>query len=111
MKELSLSGRFYRMRDEWIRYVIRLPRDEFSATEKLVAVFIAETINPVTRSWTISQAAIAKDLEITERAVKGAVAKLRERGLIEVERVSINGHSKLFNRYELVPPEQAIPNA
>lgn len=108
-KELSPSGRFYRMRDQWIRYVIRLPRDEMSATDKMVAVLIAQTINPTTRKWVISQAAVARELEVTERAVKGAVRKLRERGLIEIERVAINGQSKLFNCYELVSPEHAIP--
>lgn len=108
-KALSLSGMFYRRRDDWIRYVIKRPKDELSHVERLVAVYIAEAINPKTRVWVVSQERIALDLEIGVRIVKSAVAKLRARGLIRTERVRVAGHSKLFNAYSLVAIEEAVP--
>ena len=112
-KSLTLSGLFYRMRDDWIRYVIRLPRIEpksdLSHVERLVAVYIAEAINPKSRSWVVSQEKIADDLGVQVRVVKSAVAKLRQKGLIETTRVRVHGHAKLFNAYVLVPVELAEP--
>lgn len=108
-KPLSLSGMFYRMRDDWIRYVIRRPKEDYSVTERLVAVYIAEAINPDSRMWIVSQEKIAADLDVKVRVVKGAVAKLRNDGLLMTARVKLQGHSKLFNAYELVPVEMAEP--
>lgn len=108
-KELSLPGMFYRMREDWIRYVIRLPKAEMSATEKVIAVYIAQTMNPRDRTWIVSQDRIAKDLDVQIRVVKSAVAYLKGEGLIRVRRVKVPGHSKLFNAYEIVAVELAEP--
>jgi biotin operon repressor len=108
-KELSLSGMFYRMRDNWIRHVIGRPKKDYSPVSKLVAIRIATAINPETRSWVISQARIAADLEVGERIVKQAVAQLKKDGLIKVKRVKVPGKAKLFNAYEIVPVELAEP--
>lgn len=108
-KELTLSGRFYRMRDDWIRYVIRRPKEDYSVTERLIAVYIAEAINPDSRMWIVSQEKIAAELDVKVRVVKSAVAKLRKDGLLQTTRVQVQGHSKLFNAYEIVPVELAEP--
>ncbi|PDT47301.1 hypothetical protein CO661_14055 [Sinorhizobium fredii] len=108
-KQLSYAGMFYRMRDNWIRHVIRQPKGGYSVTERLVAVYIAEAINPQSRMWIVSQEKIAADLDVRIRVVKGAVAKLRQDGLLMTTRVKVQGHSKLFNAYELVPVELAEP--
>lgn len=111
--ELSLPGMFYRRREDWVRYVLRLKRidksEDLSDGEKLVAIYIAQTLNPKSRSWVTSQAKIAKDLEFGERVVKSAVAKLKKKGLLKVERVKIAGKTKLFNAYSIVPPDAALP--
>jgi len=113
-KTLSLSGMFYRRRDEWIRHIIRLkkegePRTDLSPVEKIVAVYIAETINPKSQTWIISQARIAADLGVNEKCVKNAVMKLRRLGLLETRRVKVEGKVKLFNAYSIVSPEHAEP--
>lgn len=108
-KELSLSGIFYRRRDEWIKYILKRPKAEFSHVEKLVAIYIAETINPELRSWVTSQERIASDMEIGIRVVKSAVSKLKAEGLLEAKRVRVKGNSKLFNSYSIVAVEDAVP--
>ena len=112
-KSLSLAGMFYRRRDEWIRHVIRMrrvdPKRDLSSVEKLVAVYIAETLNPKSQSWIISQARIAADLEVDEKSVKNAVMKLRRMGLLETRRVKVEGNAKRFNAYSIVSPEHAEP--
>lgn len=97
------------MRDDWIRHVIRRPKETYSVTERLVAVYIAEAINPKTRAWVVSQERIALDLGVKVRVVKNAVAKLRADGLLETTRVPVLGKSKKFNCYELVSVADAIP--
>lgn len=106
-KELSLSGIFYRRRENWIRHVLRLPKDKLSHVEKLVAIYIAETTNPKERSWVTSQGRIATDLGVGIRVVKNSVVKLRKLGLIVTCRVRISANSKLFNSYSIVPVEDA----
>ena len=110
-KSLSLAGMFYRRRDEWIRHVIRMrrvdPKRDLSSVEKLVAVYIAETLNPKSQSWIISQARIAADLEVDEKSVKNAVMKLRRMGLLETRMVKVEGNAKRFNAYSIVSPEHA----
>lgn len=109
-KELSLSGVFYRRRDEWIKHVLRLPKAELSHVEKLIGVYIAETINPEKRAWITSQERIAADLELGIRVVKSAVVKLKKMGLLATKRARVNGNSKLFNSYSIVAVEDARPD-
>jgi len=111
VKELSLSGIFYRRRDQWIKHVLTAPKDRLSHVEKLVAVYIAGTINPESRAWVTSQERIASDMDIGVRIVKSAVAKLRDEGLLETKRVRVNGNPKRFNAYSIVAVEDAIPVA
>ncbi len=85
------------------------PKAEYSYVEKLVAIRIAESVNPKDRSWVLSQAKIANDFECGIRIVKSAVAKLKADGLIRATRVRVPGHHKLFNSYELVPVELSGP--
>jgi len=108
-KQLSPSGTFYRQRDEWIKSILRRPKAELSHVEKLVAIYIVETINPVDRAWVTSQERIADDMEIGIRIVKSAVSKLKAMGLIRAKRVSIKGNGKLFNCYSMVPVDEASP--
>jgi DNA-binding MarR family transcriptional regulator len=108
-KTLSLSGMFYRRRDDWIKFVLEIPKAELSFTEKAIAIFIAEKMNPRDQSWVISQERIAKALGLKIRIVKSAVAKLKERGLIRTRRTRLNGKPKLFNAYEIVAVEDAEP--
>lgn len=108
-KELSQPGLFYRRRDEWIRYVLRLPKSDLSHVEKLVGIYIAETPNPKAQSWITSQERIADDLGVGIRIVKSAVAKLKRMGLIRARRSRLNGNPKLFNSYEIVAVEVAEP--
>lgn len=107
-KELSPSGLFYRMRDDWIKYILKRPKAELSHVEKLVGIYIAETINPDDREWVTSQERIAEDLEIGVRMVKSAVVKLRSEGLLKTKRKRVKGNSKLFNSYSIVAVEDAI---
>ncbi len=109
-KELSLSGVFYRRRDDWIRHVLKLPKADLSHVEKLIAIYIAETINPDKRAWITSQERIAADLEVGIRVVKSAVVKLKKMGLIETKRTRVSGNSKLFNSYSIVAVEEALPD-
>jgi DNA-binding MarR family transcriptional regulator len=108
-KPLSLSGMFYRRRDDWIKFVLEIPKAEMSFTEKAIAVFIAEKMNPRDQSWVISQERIAKDLDLKIRVVKSAVSKLKAMGLIEARRTRLNGNPKLFNSYQIVAVEDAVP--
>lgn len=108
-KELSPEGRFYRMRDNWLRHILIRPKTVLSPVEKLVALRIGTSINPELRYWVISQARIAADLEVKERIVKSAVSKLKKNGLVTVRRVRIGGNRKMFNAYSLVPVEMAEP--
>lgn len=109
-KELTLAGVFYRRRDQWIRHVLRRPKVVYSHVEKLVAVYIAETINPDDREWVTSQERIAEDMEIGIRIVKSAVAKLRKDGLLTVRKAKVKGNAKLFNCYAIVAIEDATPD-
>lgn len=108
-KQLSLAGLFYRRRDDWIKHILKRPKADYSHVEKLVAIYIAETINPEDRGWITSQERIADDMEIGIRVVKSAVSKLRADGLLEVRKARVNGNSKLFNSYSLVGVEVAVP--
>lgn len=108
-KDLSLSGVFYRRRDEWIKHLLKRPKDELSHVEKLVGVYIAQTINPETRSWITSQERIAADLQIGVRVVKSAVVKLRKAGLLATKRARVHKNSKVFNSYSIVAVEDALP--
>lgn len=109
-KELSLPGVFYRRRDDWIRHILKRPKAEFSAVEKLVAIYIAETINPDDREWITSQEKIAADMEVGVRIVKSAVSKLKKQGLLKAKRKRVSGNSKLFNSYAIVAVEDAVPS-
>ena len=109
ISELSLSGVFYRRRDEWIRYVIARPKDELTATEKAVAVRIVISLNPQEQVYVLSQARIANDLGIAVQTVKNAVLKLKRLGLIESRRVPYRDGSRPFNSYEMISPQDAIP--
>lgn len=106
--ELSLSGMFYRRRDEWIRYVISLPKDDLTATEKAVAVRIVIALNPQEQVYVLGQARIADDLGIAVQTVKNAVLKLKRLGLIEAKRVSYKQGARPFNSYEMVAPQDAF---
>jgi transcription initiation factor IIE alpha subunit len=106
-KELSLPGMFYRRRDDWIKYILKRPKTELSHVEKLVAIYIVETINPDDREWVTSQERIASDMEIGIRIVKSAVSKLRKEGLLKVRKVRLKNNPKLFNSYSFVPVEDA----
>ncbi len=108
-KELSAPGIFYRRRDDWIKYVLRLPKAELSHVEKLVAIYIAETNNPKDRGWITSQEKIADDLDIGIRIVKSAVSKLRAAGLIETKRRRLGDNVKMFNLYSIVDVKDAVP--
>lgn len=108
-KELSLSGMFYRRRDDWIKYVLKRPKAELSHVEKLVGIYIAETINPDDREWITSQERIAADMDIGIRIVKSAVSKLRREGLLTVRKARVNENPKLFNSYAIVAVEDAVP--
>jgi DNA-binding MarR family transcriptional regulator len=108
-KTLSLSGMFYRRKDDWIRHILKLPKSELSHVEKLVAIYIAETINPEVREWVTSQGRIADDMEIGIRIVKSAVGKLKKAGLLSVRRTRLMGKQKRFNSYAIVAVEDAIP--
>jgi len=110
-KTLSLSGMFYRRRDDWIRHILKRPKDSYSYVEKLVAIYIAETINPKDQAWVTSQDRIASDMEIGIRVVKSAVAKLKDDGLLTAKRTRISGNAKTFNSYSIVAVEDAIPNS
>jgi biotin operon repressor len=107
--ELSLSGMFYRRRDDWIKHVLKRPKAELSHVEKLVGIYIAETINPKDREWVTSQERIADDMEIGIRIVKSAVSKLRKEGLLKVRKARVPGNPKLFNSYSIVAVEDAFP--
>jgi len=107
-QKLSPAGQFYRMRDNWIRFVLCKKKDEYTYVEKLVAVRIASAINPET-PWVLSQARIAKDLDCGIRIVKSAVQKLKQERLIKATRVRVPGQKKLFNAYELIPVELSGP--
>lgn len=85
------------------------PKTDLTHVEKLVAVYIAEAINPKSGFWVVSQARISQDLGVTVRVVRNAVTKLRNMGLITTERVKVAGHSKRFNAYVIVPVELAEP--
>lgn len=108
-KELTLPGMFYRRRDDWIRFILKRPKTQYSYVEKLVAIYIAETINPDSREWVTSQEKIADDMEIGIRVVKSAVSKLRSDGLLTVRKARVGGNPKLFNSYAIVAVEDAIP--
>ena len=99
---------FYRRRDEWIRYVISLPKEDLTATEKAVAVRIVISLNPKEQVYVLSQARIANDLGLAVQTVKNSVLKLKRLGLIESKRVPYKDGSKPFNSYEMVSPENAI---
>jgi DNA-binding MarR family transcriptional regulator len=106
-KQLTPAGMFYRRREDWIRYVLRLPKAELSLAEKAIGIYIAETLNPDAQTWVTSQERIASDLEVGIRIVKSAVSKLKKRGLIRARRTRLNGNPKLFNAYEIVAVELA----
>lgn len=108
-KDLSLSGLFYRRRDDWIKHVLKRPKAQLSHVEKLVGIYIAETINPKDREWVTSQERIAEDMEIGIRIVKSAVSKLRAEGLLMVRKARVPGNQKLFNSYSIVAVEDAFP--
>lgn len=108
-QKLSPAGQFYRMRDNWIKFILCKKKDEYTYVEKLVAIRIASAINPTTQAWVLSQARIAEDLNCGLRIVKSAVAKLKDERLIRATRVPVPGHKKLFNAYELVPVELSGP--
>lgn len=110
-KELSPAGLFYRQRDDWIKFIISRPKAQFSHVEKLVAVYIAETINPEAREWVTSQERIADDLEVGVRIVKSAVAKLKQAGLLTTRRRRILASKNAFNSYAIVAVEHAIPTS
>jgi hypothetical protein len=110
-KTLTPAGMFYRRRDDWIKHVLKRPKADLSHVEKLVAIYIAETINPDTRRWVTSQEKIAIDMEIGVRVVKSAVAKLKEAGLLEAKRTKVNGNPKTFNCYSIVAVDDALPRA
>ena len=109
--ELSLSGMFYRRRDEWIRHVIALPKDDLTATEKAVAVRIVISLNPQEQVYVLSQARIADDLGLAVQTVKNAVLKLKRLGLIDSQRVPYKRGSRPFNSYEMIAPQDAISSA
>jgi len=109
-KQLTLAGIFYRRRDDWIKYILKRPKAQYSHVEKLVAIYIAETINPEDREWITSQERIADDMEIGIRVVKSAVSKLRSDGLLMVRKARVNGNPKLFNSYSIQPVEDATPS-
>lgn len=109
--KLSESGEFYRSRDEWIRYVLDRPKDELSLVHKAIAVKIAMTTNPKKRTYSISQARIAKDIDVAEKTVKHAVGKLRKLGLLDTEKRRIGPNTKAFNFYRLVPVVLAMQKA
>jgi len=118
-KVLSPSGEWYRMRDQWCVYVLDYQGTYFdsagrerpllSLADKLVAQRLAKFINPVDKDFRVSQATIAGKLQVAEQTVKNAVQRLKVLGLIETERVREKGSMKLFNRYRLVPPWEAVP--
>ena len=108
-KDLTPAGLFYRDRDDWIKYILRRSKADYSPVEKLVAIYIAETINPEDREWITSQERIATDLEIGIRIVKSAVAKLRKEGLLGIKKRRVSRNSKLFNSYSIVPVGEAVP--
>jgi len=107
-QKLSPAGQFYRMRDNWIKFILCKRKDEYTYVEKLVAIRIASAINPTT-PWVLSQSRIAEDLDCGVRVVKSAVRKLKDEKLIRATRVKVPGHTKLFNAYELVPVELSGP--
>ena len=106
---LTASGRFYRTRDDWVRYVLDRPKDEFTIADKAIGVKIAMTTNPKQGRYSISQARIAKDLGLAEQTVKNAVVKFRKAGLLDIEKRKIGTNTKAFNFYRLVPVELAMP--
>lgn len=108
-KELSFAGVFYRRRDDWIKFILKRPKAQLSHVEKLVAIYIAETINPDAREWITSQERIADDMEIGVRVVKSAVSKLRREGLLSVRKARVLDNPKLFNSYSIVAVEDAEP--
>jgi hypothetical protein len=108
-KKLSTAGLFYRMRDDWIRFILVKPKSEYGYVEKLVAIRIASSINPTQQAYVLSQERIAKDFGCGIRVVKSAVQKLKKENLIRAKRVKVEGFAKRFNSYELVPVELSGP--
>lgn len=103
---LTLSGIFYRDRDEWMRYVIGL--DGLENGERLVALYIALRTNPKTRWCWPPQRVIARDLAVSKATVKRTVSKLLAAELMAVDfRVPIGG-KKPVNHYTLVHPADSV---
>ena len=105
--KLTASGRFYRSRDDWVRYVLDRPKTQFTVVDKAIGVKIAMTTNPKKSAYSISQARIASDLGVAEQTVKNAVGKFRRAGLLDIEKRQIGKNSKAFNFYRIVPVELA----
>lgn len=100
--ELSPAGEWYRNRDEWVRHV--LGRDYLSADCQRVGIFIALHMNRIDNHTKHQQTTIAKDLNIGVATVKRSVKKLREEGLIDLERVTRGRRNRAVNHYYLIFP-------
>lgn len=99
---LSLVGEWYRDRDEWVRHI--LGRDYLSPDCQRVGIFIAMHMNRHDNHTKHQQTTIAKDLNLSVATVKRAVKKLREEGLIELEKVTRGRRNRAVNHYFLIFP-------
>src|SRR5690606_18351484 len=99
---LSLPGQRYRERDERVRHV--LGRDYLSPDCQRVGIFIAMHMNRRDNHTKHQQTTIAKDLNLHVMTVRKAVKKLRDEGLIDIEKVARGKRNRAVNHYFLIFP-------
>lgn len=104
---LTLAGRFYRDRDQWLRHVMTNDNIELTA-HRLVGCYLGMNINRTTRDVWKMESTIAEDLGVSRSTVARAVRALKDEKLIEVKQDGRRGVKKAVNRYSMVFPWQPM---
>ena len=100
--KLTLAGRFYRDRDQWLRHL--MTRTDIKETARLVGCYIGMNINREQRVLWKMEGTIALDLGISRSTVTRYIKVLEGEDLIEVTRNGRRGVKKAVNHYSMVFP-------
>lgn len=93
------------IRFEWERH---LRRCDMPPTTRLVALVLATYADPNGESWP-SQVTLAKEIDVSERTVRTALAWLREHGwLTRIASGSRQGVRQSSDRYRLTVPDDFV---
>jgi len=97
---LTLAGKFYRGRDEWIWHLTADP--EISPMAKAVGCYLAVRINKNTRYAFPQQTTIAMEMNKSRATIMRAVCELVDAGWLEKVQ-GRRGKNNAVNQYSLNP--------